>query len=171
LEDDAMKASRGYAQGVVWAAAAMVTAGALAVGCTVSSPNPTSTSGSGSGSSSSGSSSGGGSGGCAGDPSLQCDPGSVGVDCAAASDNPEALDPTYVCSDPSTQTDGTFGYCCASYPAGGPCGQDTSVQGCAYPSVGFSCTGSDTPEQTDPSITCSESVVDPTSGLTLYCCQ
>lgn len=107
---------------------------------------------------------------CATDPSLQCDPGSAGVDCATASDNPEALDPTFICSAPSQQSDGTYGYCCAQL-SNTTCAQDTSVQGCAYPSLGFSCGGTDTPEAADPALTCSTGVADPTTGLTLFCCQ
>jgi hypothetical protein len=120
------------------------------------------------GSSSSSSSSGGGS--CAADSSLACDAGSTGVSCPPG-DNPEAAFSGYICSDPSTQPDGSDGYCCATGFATSTCGQDTSVSGCAYPSVGFSCTGSDTPDQADPSLTCSAAVTDPNTGDQLFCCQ
>jgi hypothetical protein len=42
------------------------------------------------------------------------------------------------------------------------------VQGCAGDSFGFSCTGSDTPDEADSSLTCSTAT--PASGALLYCC-
>jgi hypothetical protein len=108
--------------------------------------------------------------GCASDGTLVCAAGSTGVDCPPG-DNPEAAFPGYVCSDPSPQSDGTQGYCCATGFASSTCTQDDSVQGCAYPSVGFSCSGPDTPDQADGSLVCSAGAFDPPSGFTLYCCQ
>jgi hypothetical protein len=104
------------------------------------------------------------------DLSLACDPGSTGFDCPRG-ENPEATDSSLICSDPSPQTNGTDGYCCATLSGTTTCTQDTSIQDCAYPSVGFSCSGTDTPEQADTSLTCSTGTPDPSSGLTLYCCQ
>jgi len=117
-----------------------------------------------------GGSSSSGTSGCNADPTLACDAGSDGVDCASPSDNPESFFPGYICSDPSPQSDGTTGYCCATGFATSTCAQDDSVTGCAYPSVGFSCTGTDTPDQADSSLTCSDPVVD-ANGDSLYCCQ
>jgi hypothetical protein len=108
--------------------------------------------------------------GCASDTTLACAIGSTGVDCPSG-DNPEAAFPGYVCSSPSPQGDGTQGYCCATGFANSSCAQDDAVAGCAYPSVGFSCSGPDTPDQADGSLACSVGVFDPSSGLTLYCCQ
>jgi len=122
-----------------------------------------------SGGGSSGSSSGGPDG-CATDSTLACDAGTIGMDCTGNT-NPEAVIPGYVCSPPVTQSDGTLGYCCAGGFAGSTCAGDVSVAGCVYPSVGFSCTGSDTPDQADAALNCSAGVVDPQTGDTLYCCQ
>jgi hypothetical protein len=119
--------------------------------------------------SSSGSSSGSG-GGCTVDSSLACDAGTDGVDCYAGG-NPEADFPGYICSTPSPQADGTDGYCCATGFSGSTCAQDLSVQGCVYPSIPFSCAGTDAPDQSDPSLNCSSGVADPNTGDTLYCCQ
>lgn len=119
----------------------------------------------------SGSSSGSTGSGCAPDSTLACDAGSDGVTCASSADNPEADFPGYICSAPSPQSDGSIGYCCATGFTGSTCAQDDSVAGCAYPSVGFSCTGSDTPDQADSSLICSDPTIDPNTGDSLYCCQ
>jgi hypothetical protein len=121
-----------------------------------------------SGASSSGTSSGGGS--CTSDPTLQCDPGTDGVQCLAGG-NPDANFPGYVCSDPTAQPDGTDAFCCATGFNGSTCGHDESVQGCPYPSVGFSCSGSDTPDQADANLICSTPTQDPNTNDQLFCCQ
>jgi hypothetical protein len=158
LEDDAMKAWRGCELGVT--VSAMVVAVAAA-GCTASAG----TTGAGTGSS-------GSANGCAADPSLSCDMGSSGVDCPPG-DDPKAAFPGDVCSAPAVQADGTDGYCCATgfTPGTTSCVQDASVQSCEYPALGFSCSGSDSPGQADPSLSCSTGTADPSTGLTLYCCQ
>jgi hypothetical protein len=115
-----------------------------------------------------GSSSGGST--CVADLSLSCDPGTDGVDCPAGR-NPEMDLPGYLCSNPSPQSDGTDGYCCATGFSGSTCMQNSSVPGCVYPTIGFSCTGSDTPDMADPSLTCSAPVTDPTTGDPMYCCE
>jgi hypothetical protein len=115
-------------------------------------------------------SSSGATGSCAADSSLACATGTDGVDCSGGA-NPEVEYPGYVCSTPSPQADGTDGYCCATGFSGSTCTQDTTVQGCQFPSVGFSCAGTDAPDQADPSLTCSTGVADPTTGDTLYCCD
>jgi hypothetical protein len=122
------------------------------------------------GSSSGTGSSGGTTSGCSPDPSLTCDAGSDPYDCAAG-DNPETYDASLRCSDPSPQSDGTDGFCCATGFSGSTCAQDPTVSGCGYPSVGFSCTGSDTPDQADATLVCSSAPIDPTTGDSLYCCQ
>jgi hypothetical protein len=118
---------------------------------------------------SSGTSSGGGPS-CVVDATLACRPGTDGVDCVAGG-NPEADFPGYVCSPPSPQADGSDGYCCATGFAGSTCVQSFSVQGCTYPTIGFSCAGTDTPGEADPSLNCSAGVVDPQTGDVLYCCD
>jgi hypothetical protein len=101
---------------------------------------------------------------------MPCDPGTDGVDCTGGA-NPEGDFPGYLCSTPSPQADGTDGYCCAVGFTGSTCTQNFAVQGCVYPSVGFSCAGTDVPDESDPSLTCSAGVADPNTGDTLYCCQ
>jgi hypothetical protein len=119
-----------------------------------------------------GSSSSGSTGGaCAVDSSLACDPGSDGISCPAGGDNPEADFPGYICSAPSPQADGSDGFCCATGFTSSTCTQDASVSGCVYPSVGFSCSGTDTPDQADPSLNCSSATIDPNTGDSLYCCE
>jgi hypothetical protein len=119
------------------------------------------------GSGSSGGSSGGGTPTCSADSSLQCDAGSDGYSCdsgaAIATD-----DPNYICSDPTQMSDGSSGYCCITNFSGGTCTQDDSVTGgCAYPSIGFTCTGSDSPSDADSSLTCSV----PGGNGMQFCCQ
>jgi hypothetical protein len=126
------------------------------------------------GTSSGGSSSGGTTAGCSADGTLACDTskGEVGVDCTGgATPAADANFGGYICSDPATQSDGSDGYCCATGFTGSTCVQDPSVDSCAYPSVGFSCTGSDTPDMADGSLSCSTGVQDPTTGDMLFCCQ
>jgi hypothetical protein len=96
--------------------------------------------------------------------------GSDGVSCTGGA-SPEQAFPGYICSAPSPQTDGSDGYCCATGFTGSTCTQDPTVDSCAYPSVGFSCGGTDTPDMADPNLTCSTGTPDPTTGDTLYCCQ
>jgi hypothetical protein len=117
-----------------------------------------------------GGSSSGGDSGCSPDSTLTCDPGADPYDCAAG-DNPESYDPSLRCSDPSTQPDGTDGFCCATGFGSSSCAEDPTVDGCAYPSVGFSCASSDTPDEADPTLLCSDAVIDPATGDSLYCCQ
>jgi hypothetical protein len=131
------------------------------------------TDGSGGGSGGSSGSSGGSSGGttpsCDADSSLSCEMGSTGYTCTdgatIASD-----DPTFICSDPTMMSDGSNGYCCImALPSSSTCSQDDSVTGCQDPSIGFSCTGSDTPSDADSSLNCSTGT--PDGSNTDYCCQ
>jgi hypothetical protein len=106
-------------------------------------------------------------GGCALDDSVACDPGTDGWSCPAGTmDIPESANgAAYICSTPTLTADEDL-YCCATAVfAPGTCTADDSVAGCAYPSIGFSCAGTDTPDQTDSSLNCS---VDQGNGL--FCC-
>lgn len=86
---------------------------------------------------------------------------------------PYSADPNLVCSEGATGRGGETEYCCytqtSAAPATSTCTQDATVTGCQLPSYGFSCTGSDTPDEDYSNLTCST----PTSGsgATLYCCQ
>ena len=48
--------------------------------------------------------------------------------------------------------------------------ESDSVSGCESPSYGFSCAGSDTPDETDSSLTCSSGVV-ASDRYTEFCCE
>jgi len=105
---------------------------------------------------------------CAQDPAVTgCLAGSMGYSCVG-SDTPEQSDGSLVCST-GTPGNGNTEYCCVPWTSSA-CAQDSSVQGCQYPSVGFSCTGSTAPSQVDASLTCSSGTPG-NNGETLFCCQ
>jgi hypothetical protein len=54
-------------------------------------------------------------------------------------------------------------------PPTSPCSPDSTVTGCVAGSVGYSCTGSDTPNQVDGSLSCSQATAG-NAGSSLYCC-
>jgi hypothetical protein len=121
-------------------------------------------------SSSSGSSSGGDDSsfgtGCVADDSLGCADSATGISCPGGT-VPD--DSAGICSDPTTNSDGTDGFCCITIADTG-CSQDDSVTGCEYPSFGFSCTsGSPDPSTEDSSLNCSQPTSDP-DGNDDYCC-
>jgi hypothetical protein len=118
----------------------------------------------------SGSSSGSTGGGCEVDSTLSCGAGEDPISCTGGGD-PEAVYPGDICSVPSDQGGGVSGYCCAPGFTGSTCAQDSSVDGCVFPSDGFSCTGADTPDQADPTLNCSAPTTDPNTGDQLYCCE
>jgi hypothetical protein len=106
--------------------------------------------------------------------------GSFGFKCAA-SDTPDQTDSTLTCSSGVADADGTStDFCCTDGSGGGTgvtivittgCTVDTTVTGCADPSTGYSCTGSDPPDQADPTLSCSIGVADGSDAtLTDYCC-
>jgi len=103
--------------------------------------------------------------GCAQDDSVSCQGNATGYSCNGA-DSPDADDPSLACSD-GLESGGVTEYCCVIF-SDTSCQVDSTVQGCAWPSYGFSCTGTDSPDEADGSLTCSS----PTSagGLLLYCC-
>src|SRR6185312_4502338 len=74
-----------------------------------------------------------------------------------------------VCSGGTDDGSGATLYCCATYaPSADTCVQDTSIQSCGGSSIGFSCSGGNTPSQVDPSLTCGAGVA--SGDATLYCC-
>jgi hypothetical protein len=111
-------------------------------------------------------------------PTSSCEPDSVvtsecaggtGYSCTGT-DTPDETDSTLVCSQGETLTADEIGYCCVSaFASTSTCGEDPSVSGCEPPSIGFSCSGSDSPDQADATLTCSPGV--PSGTATLYCCQ
>jgi hypothetical protein len=106
---------------------------------------------------------------CAPDSTVAgCSGGSYGFSCTST-DAPSDGNPALTCSDSTAGPDGASLYCCVAFTPGTSCMPDSSVVGCSGSSFGFSCTSTDTPDQTQTSLTCS----DPTSGPNgemLYCC-
>jgi hypothetical protein len=106
---------------------------------------------------------------CNYDATVTCTAG-AGYSCATGANPPDQADPTLVCSTPTT-ANSVDQYCCYTNtltpPTGATCGQDQSVQGCDPGSYGFSCSGTDTPDQDFSNLTCSTGTG---SGPTLFCC-
>jgi hypothetical protein len=101
---------------------------------------------------------------CGIDNGVLCDH-ATGYSCPPG-DDPVRYDPSLVCSS-GTDVPGATLYCCTAFVSSS-CAPDDSVVGCIGYSFGFSCTGSDTPEDADPTLSCS--VPTPSDGLLLYCC-
>lgn len=106
--------------------------------------------------------------GCTADSSIVgCTGASIGFSCAGSAE-PGQGDSSLVCSAGTPGGSATL-YCCASYtPSVGTCAEDTTVQGCTDSSIGFSCTGTDSPETVNPSLNCGTGV--PGGAGTAYCC-
>jgi hypothetical protein len=101
---------------------------------------------------------------CTVDTTVTCSQG-TGWSCTS-SDTPDETNPL-VCST-GTADNGKTDYCCV--PDTGvstTCSQDSSVTGCQE-GTGFSCTGTDAPDQNDTSLVCSTGTAD--TGKTDYCC-
>lgn len=81
---------------------------------------------------------------------------------------PTDVDPTLACGEgvPGDAA-GTSSYCCFQFEST-TCEPDPNVAGCTDDSYGFSCTSTDSPEDEDGSLSCSDPVRQ--GGLTLYCC-
>ena len=104
---------------------------------------------------------------CSADSSVTgCTGGATGYSCTGT-DTPDATDTSIICSDGVAGTGDTL-YCCATATTPATCMADETVTGCTGQSYGFSCTGSDPPDASDPTLICSDPV---TSGSdSLYCC-
>ncbi len=105
--------------------------------------------------------------GCARDSSVGCDPDSTGYSCDSG-ESPDQTDSSLVCSDGTPGGGGLTLYCCLQFTSSS-CAPDSSVGGCTGDSFGFSCTGTDTPDEADPSLQCSDAT--PVNGALLYCCH
>jgi hypothetical protein len=103
---------------------------------------------------------------CGQDSSVSCSNGATGYSCDG-DNNPEDGDSTLDCGPGTADGSGTD-YCCITLQQS-TCAPDSSVQGCQAGSYGFSCTGSDTPDDADSNLNCSTGT--PASGATLYCCS
>jgi hypothetical protein len=76
------------------------------------------------------------------------------------------VDPHLLCSDPIA-SGGEDLYCCITFTVATTCALDSNAV-CAPGSIGFSCTGGDTPDMADATLVCSQPTV--TGGLAYYCC-
>ncbi len=108
---------------------------------------------------------------CAADASVVgCTGGSSGFSCTSA-DTPSQGNPALACSSPTPGEAGSLLYCCIGLTGStGSCAPDSSVVGCTGNSFGFSCTSTDTPDQTQTSLVCSTATSGPDNDL-LYCCS
>lgn len=105
--------------------------------------------------------------GCSTDSSVSCPGGGSGYSCGNG-DNPETSNGNLECSD-GVADNGLTDYCCIEFTST-TCSPDENVGGCTGDSYGFSCTGSDSPDEADSSLTCGPGVAGP-GNLTLFCCQ
>jgi hypothetical protein len=105
---------------------------------------------------------------CSPDDTVVCTGNSVGYTCTG-SETPEEAIPTLACSDPAPEG-GAQAYCCVETSTASTCMSDEMVTGCAEGSIGFSCTGTDTPDQDDASLMCGMGA-DAGNGVTDYCCS
>jgi|SRR5580658_1678707 hypothetical protein len=95
--------------------------------------------------------------------------GGNGYSCEG-SDTPDEADPTLLCSVGEPLSCDEVGYCCVTaFASTVTCAPDSTVTGCVSPSIGFSCTGTDTPDEGDMTLICSCGVV--SGSETLFCCQ
>jgi hypothetical protein len=102
---------------------------------------------------------------CAVDTTVTCQQG-TGWSCTSTTETPDDSNPL-VCSTGTADT-GKIDYCCVTNSGvSSTCSQDSTVAGCQE-GTGFSCTGTDTPDQSDTSLVCSTGT--PDTGKTDYCC-
>jgi hypothetical protein len=100
------------------------------------------------------------------DSTVTCTGSAQGWSCTG-SDTPDQDNQGLDCST-GTAGSGNTQYCCITFTSS-TCSQDSSVAGCESGSYGFSCSGSDTPQQADTSLNCSAGTAGE-NGATLYCC-
>lgn len=99
---------------------------------------------------------------CTADSSVTCMANASGYSCTGTATPDSTLD----CSDPTAVSGGNE-YCCFTFSSS-TCMADDSVSGCTGDSYGFSCTGSDSPDSSDSTLTCSDGVA--SGSDTIYCC-
>lgn len=106
--------------------------------------------------------------GCSPDPTVTGCSGSAGFSCNTSA-TPDQLDSTLVCSDGIPGGHGLVLYCCVTFQSTS-CAPDPTVQNCPGSSIGFSCTGAQTPEDTNPTLACGPGALG-NAGSLLYCCS
>jgi hypothetical protein len=103
---------------------------------------------------------------CSADPSVTgCAAGLTGYACTGGQTPPES-DAALVCGAGVVGPHGALDYCCT---AAGACVADANVTGCTGGSKGYSCTGAQTPPQTNAALTCGPAVAG-VNGVADYCC-
>ncbi|HLK37703.1 MAG TPA: hypothetical protein VKU41_13175 [Polyangiaceae bacterium] len=106
---------------------------------------------------------------CSADPTVTgCIGSSQGYSCTGSATPDETV---LNCSSGVLGNAGSTTYCCL--PAGatsGTCAPDPTVTTCATGLAGYSCKGSDTPQQSDSTLTCGAATAG-NAGSSLYCCS
>jgi hypothetical protein len=109
---------------------------------------------------------------CAPDTAVtSCPAGAAGYSCTGSGTPPQS-NPSLSCGSGTSGGAGTTRYCCtrtASVDAGGSCSPAAGPSGCAANSTEYTCTGSVTPVQSNPLLSCGPGIVG-MGGATLYCC-
>ena len=109
-------------------------------------------------------------GACVVDTLAGCSDGSTGYSCTLG-DLPSFNDPSLACSAAVAGPNGDELYCCLGFSGStGSCAPDSNVSGCSSGSYGYSCSSTDTPDQSQTSLTCSSSTPGP-DGALLFCCS
>jgi hypothetical protein len=105
---------------------------------------------------------------CGQDSSVAGCGSAVGYSCTGNA-VPTDTDSSLTCSDPTVASDGDSLFCCTSYTStsGSTCNTDSTVN-CSGGGFGFTCGGTDTPDQSDSSLECSTGTVN--GSNTQYCC-
>jgi hypothetical protein len=99
-----------------------------------------------------------------------CTANASGYSCTG-SRTPEQSNGALSCSTGTAGAAGATLYCCIDVVfTANNCGPDATVTGCVAPSIGFSCTSGNRPEQSDSSLRCSSSTRG-SAGSKLYCCD
>jgi hypothetical protein len=108
-------------------------------------------------------------------PGPRCAPDSTVHGCAESAgyscgngEVPNQSDSSLVCSNGVAASDGFELFCCVAFQSSS-CAPDSTVHGCPGTSIGFSCTGSDTPADADSSLSCGPGTPG-NAGSLLYCC-
>jgi hypothetical protein len=106
---------------------------------------------------------------CGIDDTVPCSQGQ-GFSCTGG-DQPEDSDPSLVCSYGVSGNAGSVLYCCLHAAPNTTCGPDSTVNGCAPGSFGFSCSdATEPPSASYPQLSCS-SPIQGNAGAALYCCK
>jgi hypothetical protein len=94
-----------------------------------------------------------------------------GASYVCTSDRPDDGDTDLVCDRGLPGLGGATSYCCAYYGQWASDCAPASVAGCGAESIGFSCTGETTPDESDPYLACSGALAPGDAGAAVdYCC-